>query len=278
MIKKLKIGLLIAVLSLAVGVGSASAVDDLGFANNTNITLGVGTFVVQAGSTATSMTVSATQLSVTVPESSTFILVSPNRYLLTNDLSLTQNCNNSQNSVTVFGATGGTTAVFTPVATVCTAPSGGGGLNTGGTTTTTPSGGTTSTVAQSTTPVTITVSPTVTMTTTTPGCSGGNKYNTSTGALCVNNVTTTGNVSTVTTATGGTYNLGTVTLKNGSKGAAAKELQRFLNDTMKLGLALDGKIGPKTIAVIKKWQKDNGLVADGLIGAKTKAKMNAQAQ
>ncbi|MEK7128597.1 MAG: peptidoglycan-binding domain-containing protein, partial [Patescibacteria group bacterium] len=69
---------------------------------------------------------------------------------------------------------------------------------------------------------------------------------------------------------------GATTLKNGSRGEAAKELQRFLNDKLNLGLALDGIIGPKTIAVIKQWQKDNGLVADGLIGAKTKAMMNAQ--
>jgi peptidoglycan hydrolase-like protein with peptidoglycan-binding domain len=41
---------------------------------------------------------------------------------------------------------------------------------------------------------------------------------------------------------------------------------------------LDGKLGPKTIVVIKKWQKDHGLVADGLIGAKTKAMMNQEAE
>ena len=64
------------------------------------------------------------------------------------------------------------------------------------------------------------------------------------------------------------------TLKNGSKGEAVKELQRFLNDKLSLGLVVDGKLGPKTISVIKTWQKDNGLVSDGLVGAKTKAMMN----
>ena len=70
-----------------------------------------------------------------------------------------------------------------------------------------------------------------------------------------------------------TYNLGKKTLKNGSTGNAVKELQRYLNDTLKLGLVLDGKLGPKTISVIKKWQKGKGLVPDGLIGPKTKAMM-----
>jgi len=125
----------------------------------------------------------------------------------------------------------------------------------------------------------------------TQGCSGGNLYNTSTGALCINNVEipgcgnkTTGFSSAsgvscvnnrVTSATT-TYNFGTTTLKNGSKGAAVMELQRFLNAKLNLGLVVDGKLGPKTIAVIKKWQKDHGLVADGLVGAKTKAKMHLE--
>lgn len=120
-------------------------------------------------------------------------------------------------------------------------------------------------------PTTAVTTPTITITpvsvpaeTTTvvaPGCSGGNKYNTSTGALCVNTVVKV-------------YNLGTKTLKNGSAGDAVMELQRFLNDKLNLGLVVDGKLGPKTIAIIKKWQKENGLVADGLVGAKTKALMN----
>ncbi|MFA5841278.1 MAG: ice-binding family protein [Candidatus Paceibacterota bacterium] len=129
------------------------------------------------------------------------------------------------------------------------------------------------------------------------GCSGGNMYNTSTGNLCVNNAgaqipgcgnrtygfSTVGGMScafnrVVSSTTGTTYDFGTVTLRNGSKGNAVMELQRFLNAKLSLGLAVDGKLGPKTIAVIKKWQKAHGLVADGLIGAKTKAKMNLEAQ
>jgi len=74
------------------------------------------------------------------------------------------------------------------------------------------------------------------------------------------------------------YNFGTVTLRNGSRGEAVKELQRFLNQSVNWGLVVDGKLGPKTIEVIRTWQRDNGLVADGLVGAKTKAKMNASVQ
>jgi len=83
----------------------------------------------------------------------------------------------------------------------------------------------------------------------------------------------------VTTApTKTTYNFGPTTLKIGSTGAGVKELQRFFNNTLNINLVIDGKLGKKTIAVVKKWQKDNGLVADSLVGKKTKAKMNAMAK
>ena len=86
------------------------------------------------------------------------------------------------------------------------------------------------------------------------------------------------NSSSSNTLTASSYNFGIVTLKNGSTGAAVMELQRFLNAKLNLGLVVDGKLGSKTIAVIRQWQKDNGLAADGLVGVKTKAKMNAMAQ
>ncbi len=71
------------------------------------------------------------------------------------------------------------------------------------------------------------------------------------------------------------YNFGTTNLKNGSRGEAVKELQRFLNEILNLNLVIDGKLGPKTIAVIKIWQRANNLVADGIVGPKTKTKMNS---
>ena len=85
-------------------------------------------------------------------------------------------------------------------------------------------------------------------------------------------------VSPAVPATPATYNFGTEVLKNGSTGEAVKELQRFLNATLNLGLVVDGGLGPKTIAVIKQWQLAHGLVADGLVGPATKAAMLASLQ
>lgn len=99
------------------------------------------------------------------------------------------------------------------------------------------------------------------------GCSNGNVFNILTGARCTNYV-----------AQANQFNFGTTTLKDGSRGEAVMELQRFLNVKLNLGLVIDGKLGPKTIAVIKQWQTDNGLVSDGLVGNKTKTMMNLMSQ
>jgi len=293
MIKKLKIGLLVAVLSLGIGVANSASAAAVTYDIDTVITINSNNYTILGGSAATSVVLDTTTLTVEVPASTTFTLISSGRHTLANDGGLTATCTNGESRLAISTAS---TVIITPSTTACGAiTSGGGGSGGGGYTSTTSS--TTSTVAQSATPVTVQVTPTITMVTDTPGCSGGNKYNTSTGALCVSSTVSTGNVpgcgnrtSGFSTATGGScagnvvgssqssYNFGTTTLKNGSKGNAVMELQRFLNAKLNLGLVVDGKLGPKTIAVIKKWQKDNGLVADGLIGAKTKAKMNAQAQ
>jgi len=52
-------------------------------------------------------------------------------------------------------------------------------------------------------------------------------------------------------------------LRKGSKGKAVKELQEFLE------VSADGIFGAGTEAVVKKWQTENGLVADGVVGPKT---------
>lgn len=161
--------------------------------------------------------------------------------------------------------------------TVVSSGGGGGGGSSGG-------GGGSSGGGVNTTSITpvITTIPTTTSIVI-PGCENRTTgYSAISGQSCSKNLVTPinpiSNLSNTPLSNSGlsTYNLGTKTLKNGSRGEAVKELQRFLNDTLKLGLVLDGKLGPKTIAVIKQWQKSKGLVPDGLIGPKTKAMMNGK--
>ena len=62
--------------------------------------------------------------------------------------------------------------------------------------------------------------------------------------------------------------VGNETLKRGSTGALVKQVQE------KLGIdPADGIYGFWTSNVVKKWQADNGLVADGVAGPKTLAKL-----
>ena len=57
------------------------------------------------------------------------------------------------------------------------------------------------------------------------------------------------------------------TLRKGSKGEWVKKMQKVL------GAAADGDFGPGTERAVKEWQAKNGLVADGIVGPKTLAKM-----
>ena len=56
-------------------------------------------------------------------------------------------------------------------------------------------------------------------------------------------------------------------LKIGSKGFNVSKLQSFLN------ISADGNFGNNTAAVLKTWQTNNGLTADGIAGDLTIAKM-----
>lgn len=59
-------------------------------------------------------------------------------------------------------------------------------------------------------------------------------------------------------------------LRQGSKGDAVADLQRQL---VRLGhsLQIDGLFGPATREAVRRFQKENGLVADGIVGVRTRA-------
>ncbi|MCX6752718.1 MAG: peptidoglycan-binding domain-containing protein [Candidatus Nomurabacteria bacterium] len=281
MIKKIKISLLVVALSLSVGAISASAANpNMSWTDNANVTLGGYNYTIVANSAATSFVVNdASTIAVLVPTGSTFTLVSADKRTLGfNGSNSVATCSASANTLVVTGDSS-TTVTITPTSVICGATGGLGGVYTppsaGG------GGGSYTPPAPPTPPASRVI----------PGCGTRTTgFSTAGAGSCVGN---TGTVPETTTppitpassvganapASGAsTYNFGATTLKNGSKGAAVMELQRFLNRVLNLGLAIDGKLGPKTIKVIKQWQKDNSLVADGLIGAKTKAKMNASVQ
>lgn len=58
-----------------------------------------------------------------------------------------------------------------------------------------------------------------------------------------------------------------MTLKNGSRGPEVKRIQE------KLGVDQTGNFGPKTEAAVKKWQQENGITPDGIIGTSSLLKM-----
>jgi hypothetical protein len=64
---------------------------------------------------------------------------------------------------------------------------------------------------------------------------------------------------------------GRPTLRRGAKGEFVKQLQR------KLKLAADGDFGPGTEAAARTFQREHGMVPDGIIGPKSWAKLDALA-
>lgn len=70
----------------------------------------------------------------------------------------------------------------------------------------------------------------------------------------------------------------TVTVKElskGAKGSSVKALQTLLigNGYSCGSSKVDGSFGPSTLSAVKKYQKANGLTVDGVVGAKTWAKL-----
>lgn len=60
--------------------------------------------------------------------------------------------------------------------------------------------------------------------------------------------------------------------KTGDTGTQVKYLQKFLNWYGGYGLVIDGEVGDKTIAAVKKFQTATSLTVDGKFGAKSLAK------
>jgi len=64
------------------------------------------------------------------------------------------------------------------------------------------------------------------------------------------------------------------TLKKGSTGDAVRGLQNALNVRTAQGVgAVDGKFGPATENAVKQFQRDTGLVEDGIAGPATWAEL-----
>lgn len=69
-----------------------------------------------------------------------------------------------------------------------------------------------------------------------------------------------------------------VLIKYGSTGSGVKWVQWHLNKATGKKLAVDGIFGKLTKAVTIKFQKNNNLVTDGVVGVKTRAKLKAKAK
>lgn len=134
-------------------------------------------------------------------------------------------------------------------------------------------------------PVATTTTPVVTTPTPAQGCSGGNRYNTSTGALCINNSLPQGSQGQPGTQgqSQGQQGQGVSSFSRdfdlGSKGDDVLALQKFLNSKgFIIASSGSGSIGNETTTfggatqkALAKFQKANGLLAQGYFGAKTRA-------
>lgn len=65
--------------------------------------------------------------------------------------------------------------------------------------------------------------------------------------------------------------------RRGDSGSNIRELQRVLTD-LGFDTGIDGDFGPKTETAVKAFQKQSGIGADGIVGAKTVEAINAKVQ
>lgn len=64
-------------------------------------------------------------------------------------------------------------------------------------------------------------------------------------------------------------NPGQPTIGLGASGDAVRRLQRALRRTPNLGLGVDGQFDPRTETAVREFQRDAGLVVDGIVGSLT---------
>jgi hypothetical protein len=110
------------------GLGSFVIAADLSWTADTNISIGGNIYKIVSNSTpaATTLAVSDTTITVSVPSGSFLAIRSADRYLLTNSLTLTQSCTSTDNTLEIVGPI--SNLVITPNATTtCTVLSGGSG-------------------------------------------------------------------------------------------------------------------------------------------------------
>ena len=72
---------------------------------------------------------------------------------------------------------------------------------------------------------------------------------------------------------GSPYPIPTTILRSGNTGDSVRWVQKFANDVLGAGLAVDGIYGTRTVNVVKSFQSQHGLTVDGIAGNQTISKM-----
>ena len=102
-----------------------------------------------------------------------------------------------------------------------------------------------------------------------------NSYILGYGIIQYNNPTPTPSPAPGTDNPGNPYPIPTTVIRSGSRGDQVKWVQKFANDVMGAGIAVDGVAGNQTVYAIKVFQQNNGLTADAIAGTQTISKMLA---